>query len=101
MRVLSASFPLANRLASSTSPAYRDATRGAMRVFPLGAMRVFPLMDQFPIVGQKDEEAHGAYRTKDQILQIYDAMLDAHRSGAQYQTCLCPPPGQIQTTPKA
>jgi hypothetical protein len=52
------------------------------------------ILDQFPIVRQKDEQAHGRYRTKDRILEIYDAMLAAQRSGRPYQTNLDPPPGQ-------
>lgn len=48
---------------------------------------------QFPIVRQKDEQAHGCYRTKERIFEIYDAMLAAQRSGQPYQTELNPPPG--------
>jgi hypothetical protein len=51
------------------------------------------ILDQFPIVRQKDEDAHGSYRTKERILVIYDAMLAAQRSGRPYQTTLNPPPG--------
>ena len=55
-------------------------------------------MDQFPIVRQKDEKAHARYRTKDRILEIYDAMLKAQRTGTTYQTNLTPPPGVRSTT---
>jgi hypothetical protein len=51
------------------------------------------ILDQFPIVRQKDEQAHGRYRTKDRILEIYDAMLAAQRKGKSYQSPLDPPPG--------
>ncbi len=50
------------------------------------------IMDTFPIV-KKDEKAHGTYRTKDTILEIYDAMAEAIRTGHPYQTRLDPPPG--------
>jgi hypothetical protein len=50
------------------------------------------IMDTFPIVKRKDEKAHGHYRTKDTILQIYDAMATAIASGQPYQTFLDPPP---------
>ncbi len=50
------------------------------------------IMDTFPIVKRKDEKAHGHYRTKDTILQIYDAMATAITSGQPYQTLLDPPP---------
>ena len=38
------------------------------------------ILDQFPIVRRKDEAAFSWYRTKDCILEIYDAMLAAQRS---------------------
>ncbi|MEW8701769.1 MAG: N-6 DNA methylase [Candidatus Thiodiazotropha sp.] len=51
------------------------------------------IMDTFPIVRRKDEEQHGDYRTKRQILEIYDAMQEAIRTGQPYETRLDPPPG--------
>jgi hypothetical protein len=56
------------------------------------------IMDTFPIVRRKDEAAHGEYRTKRVILEIYDEMAAGmQRSrGAEeqggYQTRLEPPP---------
>jgi hypothetical protein len=50
------------------------------------------IMDTFPIVMRKDEEKHGTYRTKDTILEIYDAMQTAITTGKPYQTRLDPPP---------
>lgn len=50
------------------------------------------IMDTFPIVKRKDEAAHGSYRTKDTILEIYDAMTEAMATGQPYQTRLDPPP---------
>jgi len=50
------------------------------------------VMDTFPIVRRNDEKAHGEYRTKRVILEIYDAMSDAAQSGRPYQTRLDPPP---------
>jgi len=52
------------------------------------------IMETFPIVKRKDEERYGSYRTKEMILQVYDAMAEAERSGKPYQTILDPPPGQ-------
>jgi len=49
-------------------------------------------MDSFPIVKRKDEAEHGSYRTKEVILEIYDAMAEAIRTGIPYQTKLNPPP---------
>jgi hypothetical protein len=51
------------------------------------------IMDTFPIVKRKDEAAFGSYRTKEMILQIYDDMQEAVRTGTEYQTKLSPPPG--------
>ena len=50
------------------------------------------IMDTFPIVKRKDEAAHGKYRTKRVILDIYDAMQQAIETGQPYQTLLDPPP---------
>jgi len=50
------------------------------------------IMDTFPIVKRRDEEKYGTYRTKDTILEIYDAMAAATKTGKPYQTRLNPPP---------
>jgi hypothetical protein len=50
------------------------------------------VMDTFPIVRKNDEKAHGEYRTKRVILEIYDAMAEAARTGNPYHTRLDPPP---------
>ncbi|MER7271174.1 N-6 DNA methylase [Micromonospora carbonacea] len=51
------------------------------------------IMDTFKVVRQKDEAAHGEYRTKRLILERYDAMALASRGGSPYETPLDPPPG--------
>lgn len=61
--------------------------------FPTPRDAVAYIMETFPIVKRKDEKAHGHYRTKDTILEIYDAMLEAQRTGQPYQSRLDPPPG--------
>lgn len=50
------------------------------------------VMDTFPIVRKHDEKAHGEYRTKRVILEIYDALAESTRTGTPYQTLLAPPP---------
>ncbi|MCF7837431.1 MAG: hypothetical protein K9N49_02280 [Candidatus Marinimicrobia bacterium] len=50
-------------------------------------------METFPIVKRKDEMQYGADRTRDTILEIYDAMSAVIRTGQPYQTRLDPPPG--------
>ena len=41
-------------------------------------------METFPIVKRKDIAEHGEYRTKRMILEIYDAMAEAERTGVPY-----------------
>jgi hypothetical protein len=55
------------------------------------------IMDTFPIVKRKDEEKYKEYRTKRVILEIYDEMERAIRTGQPYQTRLNPPPGDTRT----
>ena len=50
------------------------------------------ILDTFPVVRKKDEARHGEYRTKRVILEIYDRMAEAIRTGVPYQTLLDPPP---------
>lgn len=67
------------------------------RHFPTPRDAVAYIMDTFPIVRRKDEEKYnGDYRTKRVILEIYDAMQEAIRTGQPYRTRLDPPPGPPQ-----
>jgi hypothetical protein len=50
------------------------------------------VMDTFPIVRKHDEKAHGEYRTKRVILELYDALAESTRTATPYQTRLNPPP---------
>jgi len=50
------------------------------------------ILDTFPIVRRKDEQRYGEYRTKRVILEIYDEMAEAERTGGEYATRLDPPP---------
>jgi len=50
------------------------------------------IMGTFPIVKRKDEATHGHYRTRDTILEIYDALQHAIDTGEPYATRLNPPP---------
>lgn len=50
------------------------------------------ILETFPILKKKDIAAHGSYRTKEQILDIYDRMQRDIDSGEPYQTLLDPPP---------
>lgn len=50
------------------------------------------VMETFPVVRKNDLKAHGEYRTKRVILEIYDEMAEAADTGKPYQTRLDPPP---------
>jgi hypothetical protein len=53
------------------------------------------ILDTFPIVKRKDEEKHGHYRTKDRILEIYDALAESQRTGQPFASPLTPPPSSL------
>ena len=59
------------------------------------------ILETFPIVKRKDEQAHGAYRTKRVILDIYDAMQQAMEIGTAYHTRLDPLPANGWTPPES
>ena len=51
-------------------------------------------MDSFDTLRRREEKPHefGEFRTKRLIVEVYDAMADASRTGKPYQTILDPPP---------
>ena len=61
----------------------REATPELRALFPTPRAAVEYILEQFPIVRRRDEERFGEYRTKRMILEIYDQMLEAMRSGRQ------------------
>ena len=63
-------------------------------LYGIGRDDVDYIMETFPLVGRKDEQRYTTYRTKELILEIYDAMAEATRTGEPYQTILDPPPGK-------
>jgi hypothetical protein len=50
------------------------------------------ILESFNLVRDRDVAEFGEYRIKRVILEIYDAMADAERTGVPYQTRLDPPP---------
>ena len=84
----------------------RQGTLDLLRYFPTPRHAVDYIMDTFPIVKRRDEQAHGRYRTKETILEIYDNMARmmienaavtsaGQQPTACYQTRLDPPPGPL------
>jgi len=68
----------------------------ACDIFQLSRNEIEYILDTFPIVRRKDEAAHGEYRTKRVILEVYDAVQRAMETGELYRTLLDPPPADPQ-----
>lgn len=60
----------------------------AFHLFGIARDDVDYIMDTFPIVRRKDEAAFGSYRTKELILEVFDAMQAAIDSGTQFVSTL-------------
>jgi hypothetical protein len=71
---------------------WRRQPEALARAFPTPRDAVSYIMDTFPILKRKDETKYGNYRTKLQILVIYDRMQEAIITGRPYETILSPPP---------
>jgi hypothetical protein len=63
------------------------------RLYGIDREELAHILDTFPIVQKDDEKTHGEYRTKRVILEIYDAMAEATRTGKPY---LDPPPADAR-----
>lgn len=61
--------------------------------FPTPRHAVEYIMNTFRVLRERDEAAHGHFKTREGILEIYDAMTEAIRTGQPYQTRLDPLPG--------
>ena len=59
------------------------------------------ILETFPIVKRKDEQAHGEYRTKRVTLAIYDAIQQAMETSTPYSTRLDPPPAHGWIPPES
>jgi hypothetical protein len=57
------------------------------------------ILDSFPVLRQRDERAHGEYRTKRLVLRRYDAMTASTHLGRAYEPVLDPPPGHGRRHP--
>jgi len=75
-----------------TTEEWRRQPKALTHAFPTAREAVSYIMETFPIVKRRDEEKWGEYRTKRVILEVYDAMAEAMRTGIPYQTRLDPPP---------
>jgi hypothetical protein len=61
------------------------------------------IIDTFWVVRDRDVRDHGEYRTKQLILECYDAMDEAIQTRQQYETALNPPPAdaRVAHTPRS
>jgi len=50
------------------------------------------VLDTFSVVRKREEAKHGEYRSARVILEVYDRMADAARTGVPYVSLLDPPP---------
>jgi hypothetical protein len=76
---------------------WRQQPAALTQSFPTPRAAVSYILDTFPIVKRKDEKKfNGDYRTKRVILEIYDALAEAQRTGTPYQTRLDPPPADAR-----
>jgi hypothetical protein len=50
------------------------------------------LLDSFTVLRKYEERDHREFRTKRLVLEIYDALVEARRTGFPYHTRLLPPP---------
>ncbi len=64
----------------------RELDAAFFRLYGVDRDDVDYIMETFPIVKRKDIAAHGDYRTKRLILEIYDAMAVAEGSGEPYKS---------------
>ncbi len=71
----------------------RTASPELLKSLPTPRDAVAYIMETFPIVKRKDEEAHGHYRTKERILALYDELERCLASGKPFKSTLNPPPG--------
>lgn len=62
--------------------------------FPTPRAAAEHILNSFWITRDKDEKAHGHYRTRDTILALYDHLTHAHRNQQPWSSPLDPPPGQ-------
>jgi hypothetical protein len=74
-----------------THEEWEEGPESLTHLFPAPRSVVEHIMDSFARVKSNDMKTYGRYRTKETILEIYDAMAHAVKTGEPYQTPLDPP----------
>jgi hypothetical protein len=72
-----------------------------MHVYGLTRPEVEHVLDSFFVVRKYEERDHGEFRTKRLVLEIYDAMIEAARTGVPYASALEPAPGKGPRHPES
>lgn len=57
-----------------------------MHLYQLTRAQAEWILDSFTVLRKYEEADHGEFRTKRQVLEIYDAMAEAKEKGAVYRT---------------
>ncbi|SDC78147.1 Methyltransferase domain-containing protein [Geodermatophilus telluris] len=65
-----------------------------LRVYGLDRAAAEHVLDSFTVLRKYEERDHGEFRTKRLVLEAYDAMTEAARTGVPFVSPLDPPPGQ-------
>lgn len=69
-----------------------ELNAGFFHMYGISREDVDYVLESFWVVREAEQKHYGKYRTKDQILAIYDRMQAAIDSGKPYETLLDPPP---------
>jgi hypothetical protein len=70
----------------------RTASDALKSYLPTPRDAVGHILETFPIVKRKDLESFGTFRTKDTIIELYEAMIAAITASVSYATLLSSPP---------
>lgn len=70
-------------------------------LYGIGREDVAYIMDTFPIVRKKDLAAHDAYRTKDEILAVYDQLTQLGLENLGYYVSAWDVPAEVPLGPEA
>jgi hypothetical protein len=69
-----------------------------MHLYQLTRTQAEWILDSFTVLRKYEEADHGEFRTKRQVLEIYDAMAEAKEKGEVYRTRLEPGAGDVSQT---
>jgi hypothetical protein len=65
-------------------------------LYQLPREQVEYVLSTFPVLRERELREFGEYRTLREVLEVYDAFVEAARTGRSYQTSLDPPPASAR-----